>query len=248
MTTNKSLLSIKNLSVSIEEKEILKKINLEIKEGEVVVLMGPNGSGKSTLSFALMGHPKYKITEGSLLFKEEDITHASPTERSQKGIFLSFQYPSEISGVTIANFLRTAINSRRKEKMNPLEFRKVLQEKMKELQFDEKFAQRYLNEGFSGGEKKKAEMLQLAMLQPSLAILDETDSGTDVDALKVIGDTINELHKRTNMGILLITHYNRILQYVSVDKVYIMERGKITRSGDIQLAHQIEKEGYQEKP
>ncbi len=244
MTQNKPLLQIKDLNVSIESKEILKGINLEVQEGEVVVLMGPNGSGKSTLSFAVMGHPKYQVTKGSIMFKGINITKASPTNRSQEGIFLSFQYPSEISGVTIANFLRTALNTRRKEKMNPLEFRKLLQEKMRELNFDEKFAQRYLNEGFSGGEKKKAEMLQLAMLQPSLAILDETDSGTDVDALKVIGNTINALHKTTNMGILLITHYNRILQYVNVDKVYIMEDGKITRSGDITLAHQIEKEGY----
>ena len=244
MTQNKSLLNIKDLNVSVEGKEIVKEINLDIKEGEVAVLMGPNGSGKSTLSFALMGHPNYKVTQGSIMFKGEDVTKASPTERSQKGMFLSFQYPSEISGVTIANFLRTALNTRRKEKINPADFRKMLKEKMKELHFDEQFANRYVNEGFSGGEKKKAEMLQLAVLQPSLAILDETDSGTDVDALKIIGNTINTLHKTTNMGILLITHYNRILQYVSVDKVYIMENGQIVRSGDIALAHQIEKEGY----
>ena len=242
----KPLLDIKNLAVNVEGKEIVKDISLSIQEGEVAVLMGPNGSGKSTLAFALMGHPKYQLTKGSILFKGEDITKASPTERSQRGMFLSFQYPSEIAGVTITNFLRTAVNTRRKEKINPLEFRKMLQEKMKELHFDEQFASRYLNEGFSGGEKKKAEMLQLAVLQPSLAILDETDSGTDVDALKIIGNTINTLHKTTKMGILLITHYNRILQYVSVDKVYIMEQGKITRSGDISLAQEIEKKGYQQ--
>ena len=242
----KPLLDIKNLAVNVEGKEIVKDISLSIQEGEVAVLMGPNGSGKSTLAFALMGHPKYQLTKGSILFKGEDITKASPTERSQRGMFLSFQYPSEIAGVTITNFLRTAVYTRRKEKINPLEFRKMLQEKMKELHFDEQFASRYLNEGFSGGEKKKAEMLQLAVLQPSLAILDETDSGTDVDALKIIGNTINTLHKTTKMGILLITHYNRILQYVSVDKVYIMEQGKITRSGDISLAQEIEKKGYQQ--
>ncbi len=244
MTASKPLLEVKDLNVTVEDKEILKGITLNINQGEVVVLMGPNGSGKSTLSFALMGHPKYKVTKGSISFNGENITKASPTERSQKGIFLSFQYPSEIAGVTIANFLRTALNTRRKEKMNPLEFRKLLKEKMKELRFDEQFANRYLNEGFSGGEKKKAEMLQLAMLEPSLAILDETDSGTDVDALKIIGDAINTLHKKTNMGILLITHYNRILRYVNVDKVYIMENGQITRSGDVKLAHEIEKTGY----
>ncbi len=244
MTKNNPLIQIKDLAVSVEGKEILKGVNLEVQEGQVVVLMGPNGSGKSTLSFALMGHPKYVITEGSIHYRGENIAKLTPTERSKKGIFLSFQYPSEIAGVTIANFLRTALNARRKEKLNPLEFRKILKEKMASLHFDEQFANRYLNEGFSGGEKKKAEMLQLAVLQPTLAILDETDSGTDVDALKIIGNTLNTLNKKTNMGILLITHYNRILQYVDVDKVYIMENGQIKRSGDIKLAHEIEKEGY----
>ncbi|MBS3144759.1 Fe-S cluster assembly ATPase SufC [Candidatus Woesearchaeota archaeon] len=244
MTKNKLLIQIKDLEVTIDGKEILKGVNLEVNEGEVAVLMGPNGSGKSTLSFALMGHPKYIITKGSIIYKGENITKISPTERSKKGMFLSFQYPSEIAGVTIANFLRTALNARRKEKLNPLEFRKMLKEKMKELHFDEQFANRYLNEGFSGGEKKKAEMLQLAVLQPTLAILDETDSGTDVDALKIIGNTIKAIQKETKMTVLIITHYNRILQYLDVDKVYVMEQGKITRSGDVKLAHEIEKTGY----
>ena len=244
MTKNKLLIQIKDLEVTIDGKEILKGVNLEVNEGEVAVLMGPNGSGKSTLSFALMGHPKYIITKGSITYKGENITKVSPTERSKKGMFLSFQYPSEIAGVTIANFLRTALNARRKEKLNPLEFRKMLKEKMKELHFDEQFANRYLNEGFSGGEKKKAEMLQLAVLQPTLAILDETDSGTDVDALKIIGNTIKAIQKETKMTVLIITHYNRILQYLDVDKVYVMEQGKITRSGDVKLAHEIEKTGY----
>ncbi|HLC72972.1 MAG TPA: Fe-S cluster assembly ATPase SufC [Candidatus Nanoarchaeia archaeon] len=244
MTKNKPLIQIKDLEVTIEGKEILKGVNLEVNEGEVAVLMGPNGSGKSTLSFALMGHPKYIVTKGSIIYKGENITKVSPTERSKKGMFLSFQYPSEIAGVTIANFLRTALNARRKEKLNPLEFRKMLKEKMKELHFDEQFANRYLNEGFSGGEKKKAEMLQLAVLQPMLAILDETDSGTDVDALKIIGNTIKAIQKETKMTVLIITHYNRILQYLDVDKVYVMEEGKITRSGDVALAHEIEKTGY----
>src|SRR3989338_4222099 len=244
MTKNKLLIQIKDLEVTIDGKEILKGVNLEVNEGEVAVLMGPNGSGKSTLSFALMGHPKYIITKGSIIYKGENITKISPTERSKKGMFLSFQYPSEIAGVTIANFLRTALNARRKEKLNPLEFRKMLKEKRKELHFDEQFANRYLNEGFSGGEKKKAEMLQLAVLQPTLAILDETDSGTDVDALKIIGNTIKAIQKETKMTVLIITHYNRILQYLDVDKVYVMEQGKITRSGDVKLAHEIEKTGY----
>ncbi|MDP1693929.1 MAG: Fe-S cluster assembly ATPase SufC [Candidatus Woesearchaeota archaeon] len=244
MTKNKPLIQIKDLEVTIDGKEILKGVNLEVNEGEVAVLMGPNGSGKSTLSFALMGHPKYIVTKGSIIYKGENITKVSPTERSKKGMFLSFQYPSEIAGVTIANFLRTALNVRRKEKLNPLEFRKMLKEKMKELHFDEQFANRYLNEGFSGGEKKKAEMLQLAVLQPTLAILDETDSGTDVDALKIIGNTIKAIQKETKMTVLIITHYNRILQYLDVDQVYVMEQGKITRSGDVKLAHEIEKTGY----
>ena len=244
MTKNKPLIQIKDLQVSIDGKEILKGVNLEVNEGEVAVLMGPNGSGKSTLSFAVMGHPKYVITKGSIHYKGENITKLSPTERAKKGIFLSFQYPSEIAGVTISNFLRTALNARRKEKLNPLEFRKMLKEKMASLHFDEQFANRYLNEGFSGGEKKKAEMLQLAVLQPTLAVLDETDSGTDVDALKIIGNTIKAIQKETKMTVLIITHYNRILQYLDVDKVYVMEQGKITRSGDATLAHEIEKTGY----
>ncbi|MBI1973055.1 Fe-S cluster assembly ATPase SufC [Candidatus Woesearchaeota archaeon] len=244
MKTTKPLLDIKNLHVAVEGKEIVKNVNLTINEGEVAVLMGPNGSGKSTLSFALMGHPKYQITKGTISYKGEDLTKCSPTERAKKGIFLSFQHPSEISGVTIANFLRTAVNARHQEKMNPLEFRKVLKEKMKELHFDEQFANRYVNEGFSGGEKKKAEMLQLAVLQPTLAILDETDSGTDVDALKVIGNAIKTIQQQTNMTVIIITHYNRILQYVDVDKVYVMEQGQIIRSGDVTLAHEIERTGY----
>lgn len=244
MTKNKPLLTIKDLHVAVEGKDIVKGINLEVNEGDVVVLMGPNGSGKSTLSFALMGHPKYQVTKGSIQYQGQEITKVAPTERAKKGMFLSFQYPSEIAGVTIANFLRTALNARRKDKINPLDFRKMLKEKMLTLHFDEQFANRYLNEGFSGGEKKKAEMLQLAILQPTLAILDETDSGTDVDALKIIGNAIKTIHQETNMTVVIITHYNRILQYIDVDKVYVMEQGKITRSGDATLAHEIEKKGY----
>ena len=237
-------LEIKDLHVSMEGKEILKGVNLEINKGEIHALMGPNGSGKTTLSFVIMGHPSYKIEKGNIFFRGKDITEMKADERARLGLFLSFQYPHEVSGVTIANFLRTAINAKNNSKVNVLEFKKLLDEKMEMLSMDKGFAFRYLNEGFSGGEKKKAEILQLAVLNPEIAILDESDSGTDVDSLKIISEGINKIKKESNLGVLLITHYNRILQYVKPDKVHILIDGKIVKSGDASLAHEIEEKGY----
>jgi len=239
-------LEVRDLHVTVDGTPILKGINLEIKQGEVNTIMGPNGSGKSTLAYTLMGHPKYKIEKGQILIDGEDITQASPDERARKGLFLSFQYPQEVSGVTMSNFLRTALNSLRGEKISVMDFQKLLTEKLDLLKMDHAFGRRYLNEGFSGGEKKKAEILQLAVLQPKIAILDETDSGTDVDALKIISHGINVVAKAQNMGILLITHYDRILQYIKTDKVHVLVDGRIVKTGGPELAQWVEKQGYTE--
>lgn len=239
-------LEIKDLHVSIEGNPILKGVNLEINKGEIHALMGPNGSGKSTLSYVIMGHPSYKIDKGTILFKGQDIKDMKADQRAKLGLFLSFQHPHEVSGVTLSNFLRTALNSKREENINVLDFKKLLEEKMEMLNIDKSFTTRYLNEGFSGGEKKKAEILQLAVLNPELAILDETDSGTDIDALKIIAGGINKIAETTNLGVLLITHYNRILQYVKADKVHILVDGKIVKSGDASLAVEIEDKGYKD--
>ncbi len=239
-------LEVRDLHVTVDGTPILKGINLEIKQGEVNTIMGPNGSGKSTLAYTLMGHPKYKIEKGQILIDGEDITQASPDERARKGLFLSFQYPQEVSGVTMSNFLRTALNSLRGEKISVMDFQKLLTEKLDLLKMDHAFGRRYLNEGFSGGEKKKAEILQLAVLQPKIAILDETDSGTDVDALKIIAHGINVVAKAQNMGILLITHYDRILQYIKTDKVHVLVDGRIVKTGGPELAQWVEKQGYTE--
>lgn len=236
-------LKIKNLHVSADNKEILKGVDLEVPKGKVVVIMGPNGSGKSTLANTLAGHPKYEITSGSIELDDEDITEDPANERAKKGLFLSMQYPPEIEGVTIANFLRLAVNAQREEKMNPLKIHAMLIEKMKELGVDESFLKRYLNVGLSGGEKKRLEILQLAVLNPTYAILDETDSGLDVDALKIVSEGINRF-KSDDTGVLLITHYNRILEYITPDEVHIMLDGKIVKSGGAELALEIEKEGY----
>lgn len=244
-----SELAIKNLHVQVEEKEILKGVNLTIRQGEVHALMGPNGTGKSTLAYVLMGHPKYKVTEGEVRFNGQNILELAPDERSRLGIFLAFQYPVAIPGVSVANFLRTALNARRKAK-NPEdkgipipEFRKLLKEKMDLLQMDHSFAGRYLNEGFSGGEKKRAEILQMATLQPEIAILDETDSGLDIDALRIVSDGVNAL-RGPNLGVLIITHYQRILNYVQPDFVHIMMDGRIVDSGGPELALHLEEHGY----
>lgn len=236
-------LEIKNLKVEVEGKQIVNGIDLKVGKGKVVALMGPNGSGKSTLSFALMGHPRYKITSGKIFLDGKDITDAKPDERSRAGLFLSFQYPKEISGVTTSNFLRTALNTRNKKQISVLDFHKLLQEKMNLLKIDKSFTTRYLNEGFSGGEKKKMEILQMSILEPKIAILDETDSGLDVDSLKIVAQGINKLKK--DMGILLITHYQRILDYITPDEVHIIKEGKIIKSGGKELALEVEKKGFE---
>lgn len=244
-----SELSIRNLFVSVEGKEILKGVNLDIRQGEVHALMGPNGTGKSTLAYALMGHPNYEVTGGEVWFKGHNILELEPDERAQLGIFLAFQYPIAIPGVSVANFLRTAINAHRRaqnpeDKGIPIpEFRKMLREKMDLLKMDNSFAGRYLNEGFSGGEKKRAEILQMAALKPEIAILDETDSGLDIDALRIVSDGVNAL-RGPELGVLVITHYQRILNYIKPDHVHIMLGGRIVESGGPDLALHLEEHGY----
>lgn len=244
-----SELVIKNLHVNVEENEILKGLDLTIKQGEVHALMGPNGSGKSTLAYTLSGHPKYEVTDGQVLFMGEELLELEPDERSQLGLFLAFQYPVAIPGVTLANFLRTAINARRKaenpeDKGIPIpEFRRLLKEKMDLLEMEHSFAGRYLNDGFSGGEKKRAEILQMATLEPKFAVLDETDSGLDIDALRTVSEGVNAL-RGPNLGVLVITHYQRILDYIKPDFVHIMFDGRIVESGGPEMALQLEKQGY----
>jgi len=242
-------LEIRNLHAGIDGKEILKGVDLTIKQGEIHALMGPNGTGKSTLAYVLMGHPSYEATEGQVFFKGQNVLELVPDERSRLGIFLAFQYPTAIPGVSVANFLRTAINARRKAQngddkgISIPEFRRLLKEKMDLLKMDHSFAGRYLNEGFSGGEKKRAEILQLATLQPEMAILDETDSGLDIDALRIVADGVNALHG-PNLGVLAITHYQRILNYIKPDFVHIMLNGRIVESGGPDLALHLEEHGY----
>ena len=242
-------LEIRNLHVNIEGKEILKGLNLTIRKGEVHAIMGPNGTGKSTLAYALMGHPAYTVTDGEVWFKGENILELEPDQRSRKGIFLAFQYPVSIPGVTVANFLRTAINARRRaenpaDKGIPIpEFRKRMKEQMDRLKMDTAFAGRYLNDGFSGGEKKRAEVLQMAMLRPEIAILDETDSGLDIDALRIVSEGVNAL-RGPELGILVITHYQRILNYIKPDFVHVMLGGRVVESGEADLALHLEEHGY----
>jgi len=242
-------LEIRNLHVSIDGKEILKGLDLKVNKGEVHALMGPNGTGKSTLAYALMGHPSYTVTEGEVTFKGQNVLELKPDERSRLGIFLAFQYPVAIPGVSLANFLRTAINSRRRV-ANPEdkgiaipEFRKLLKEDMELLKMDTSFAGRYLNEGFSGGEKKRAEILQMAVLKPEMAVLDETDSGLDIDALRVVSEGVNAL-RGPNLGVIVITHYQRILNYIRPEFVHIMLGGRIVESGGFDLAMHLEEKGY----
>ena len=237
------MLEIRNLHVSVENKEILKGINLTIHPGEVHAIMGPNGSGKSTLANVLMGHPKYTITEGQILLDTVDITTAKVQDRAKAGLFLSQQYLPEVAGVTVSSFLRTAIAAKTGEKQHPVKFHKHLLAMMESLGMNKDFAARYLSVGFSGGEKKRLETLQLKMLDPKYAILDETDSGLDVDALKLVSDGINAFQDGTK-GILLITHYNRILQYVVPNFVHIMVGGTIVKSGGKELALEVEETGY----
>jgi len=244
-----SELSIRNLQVSIDNKEILRGLDLNIRQGEVHALMGPNGTGKSTLAYTLMGHPAYSVIGGEALFKGKNILDLKADERSHLGLFLAFQYPVAIPGVTVANFLRTALNSKRRfdnpenKGITIPEFRRLLKEKMDLLKMDNAFAGRYLNDGFSGGEKKRAEILQLAVLQPEIAILDETDSGLDIDALRIVSEGVNAL-RGPQLGVLVITHYQRILNYIKPDFVHIMLAGKIVESGGPDLALHLEEQGY----
>jgi len=239
------MLEIKNLYVKVDGNEILKGVSLTAKDNEVTVLMGPNGSGKSTLANTLMGHPKFEITKGEIKFNDILLNELSPEERAKLGLFLSFQYPQEISGVSVRNFLRTAYNAIKGTKLTPVEFKKIIEEKMELLKVDKSFADRYLNEGFSGGEKKRSEILQLAVLEPKFAILDETDSGLDIDSLKTVAQGVNKIKEKIKSGVLIITHYKRILDYVKPNKVYIMKSGKIVEEGGIELVEKLEKEGYE---
>lgn len=242
-------LDIRNLHVSIEGREILKGVDLVVRQGEVHALMGPNGTGKSTLAYTLMGHPNYEVTEGEVWFKGQNLLELAPDERSHLGLFLAFQYPVAIPGVSVANFLRSAINAQRKatnpqDKGVPLpEFRRTLKETMDLLKVDHSFAGRYLNEGFSGGEKKRAEVLQMATLRPEIAVMDETDSGLDIDALRIVSEGVNTL-RGPELGVLVITHYQRILNYIKPDYVHIMLGGRIVESGGADLALHLEEQGY----
>lgn len=241
------MFQIQNLQVSVEEKPILHGVSLNIRPGEIHAVMGPNGSGKSTLANTIMGHPKYAITSGDLVIDGESLIGLKADKRARKGIFLAFQYPKEIPGVTVSSFLQMAVSAVRKARgeaeLNPIEFRKILRAKLVEFSLEAKFLNRYMNEGFSGGEKKKMEILQMALLEPKIAVLDETDSGLDVDALRIVSEGINRLTSKTR-GILLITHYQRILHYVKPKYVHVMMDGRIVKSGGHELAQQIETKGY----
>lgn len=241
------MLKIDNLRASIEGKDILRGINLEVKPGEVHAIMGPNGSGKSTLASVIAGREEYEVEQGEIIFQQEDITDLAAEERAHKGIFLSFQYPVEIPGVSVTNFIKTAINETRKAKgqkeMPANEMLKLIREKSELLEIDRKFLSRSLNEGFSGGEKKRNEIFQMAMLEPKLAILDETDSGLDIDALRIVANGVNKLKSKDN-AVVVITHYQRLLDYIVPDYVHVLHNGKIVKSGPKELAHELEEKGY----
>ena len=241
------MLEIKNIHANIDGKDILKGIDLEIKPGEVHAIMGPNGSGKSTLASVITGKEEYEVSQGDILFENESLDEAPPEERAHKGIFMSFQYPIEIPGITITNFLKTAINETKKargeKEMSAKDMLKILREKSKMLEIDSKFLSRSINDGFSGGEKKRNEIFQMAMLEPKLAILDETDSGLDIDALKIVANGVNKLKNKDN-AILVITHYQRLLEYIVPDYVHVLFDGKIVKSGGKELALKLEEKGY----
>ncbi len=241
------MLKIENLHAGVEDKSILKGINLEVKPGEVHAIMGPNGSGKSTLSSVIAGKEEYEVSEGNIVFDGEDVEELAAEERAHKGIFLSFQYPVEIPGVSVTNFVKTAINETRKAKgledMPAKDMLKLIREKSDLLEIDRKFLSRSLNEGFSGGEKKRNEIFQMAMLEPKLAILDETDSGLDIDALRIVANGVNKLKSKDN-AVIVITHYQRLLDYIVPDFVHVLHNGKIVKSGTKELAHELEEKGY----
>jgi len=242
VTTGAPLI-VKDLHVSIGEKEILKGLSLEVKPGEIHAIMGPNGAGKTTLGFSLMGHPRYQVTAGSVHLGETDLLALDVSQRAKAGLFLAFQYPFEVSGVTVANFLRQAVSAVRGEDISVWDFQEMLAEKMELLEMDESFAGRYLNEGFSGGEKKRNEMLQMVLLRPKMAILDETDSGLDIDALKVVAKAVNSL-RGPDFGAIVITHYHRILDHIRPDVVHVLMNGRIVKTGGPELALEIERKGY----
>lgn len=239
------VLEVRNLHVSVEGNEILKGVDLVVRGGEVHAIMGPNGSGKSTLANTLMGHPRYEVTDGEVVLNGIDLLELEPDERARSGLFLAFQYPAEIPGVTVANFLRTAYNAIHGDNggISVLEFHRLLKEKLELLHMDESFAGRYLNEGFSGGEKKRHEILQMAILKPKIAVLDETDSGLDIDALKIVANGVNSL-RGPEMGVIVITHYQRILNYLRPDYVHILLDGRIVRSGGPELGEELDRKGY----
>ncbi len=243
MTGKNGLLTVDELKVKIDDKQILNGVNLKIAPGEVHAIMGPNGTGKSTLAYALAGKASYKVTGGSITMEGNDLLKMTPDERARNGMFLAFQYPSEVPGVTVDNFLRVAYNAVKKEELSIWEFRNLLKEKMEFLHIDESFSGRYLNEGFSGGEKKRNEILQMAILQPKLAVLDETDSGLDIDALQIVAKGVNELLPEDS-SVLVITHYQRILRYIKPDYVHVMIDGRIVESGGGELAEKLEEQGY----
>ena len=243
MSDKKTLLEFKDIHVEVEGKEVVRGVSMTLNAGETHAIMGPNGSGKSSLSQALMGHPSYKITKGEAFLKGESILEMEADERSRAGLFLAFQYPLAIPGVTVANFMRSALQSHRGKDADMSDFRKLFKAEMDELSIDHAFATRYLNEGFSGGEKKRIEILQMAMLNPKVAVLDETDSGLDIDALKTVAEGINRFHQKDN-AILLVTHYQRLLNYVKPDFVHVMMQGRIVKSGGPELALKLEDEGY----
>lgn len=238
------MLNIKDLKVNIGDKEILKGVSMDLEPGKIYALMGQNGSGKSTLAQTLMGHPAYIVTGGGATLENKSLFEMEPNERALAGLFLSFQYPSEIGGVNIASYLRMIYNKKHNQKLSPVAFRKFLKEKIDLLEMKEDLMTRYLNDGFSGGEKKRMEMLQMLVLEPKIAILDETDSGLDIDALKIVSKAVNYLKEKTNMTALVITHYTRILNHIEPDVVFIMKEGQIIKTGDKSLAHELEAKGY----
>ena len=244
MSAAPATLEVRDLHAAVDAREILRGIDLTVEQGQIHALMGPNGSGKSTLSNVIMGRPGYRITSGQVLFNGEDISGLTPDERAKRGLFLAMQYPTEVPGVSVVNFLRTAYQSIKGEQISAMAFRKHMKTQMDRLGIEDAMVQRYVNQGFSGGEKKRNEVLQLAVLEPALAILDETDSGLDIDSLKLVAESVNEL-AGPELGVLIITHYQRMLNYITPDFVHVMMAGRIVKSGGPEIAHELEEKGYE---